>query len=958
MVLCANWLTRSFRLVCLIMISFLLSYGVVGQYYNSDSKPYDVSSGLPHNEINEIIQDDDGFVWIATDGGLSRYDGYNFITFNHSTHPSIFKNDRIIQLRKHRSLLYLLTETDGLIELNPKTISFRKVYTSNPRAIAFAHDTTVILFESGNLLCKVKNRLLFTRKFNVYRQSSIVVHQGKVVLSLNKNQLLLINPNSPKKTTKILLNHLDEPGNLCLSKKYGVVLWNGDVVRVLKGNSLIPHPDFLSQRGVSFFSEEYSGKYMLIERYRTPRVKFENVDLTLKLGLNKNLQFKSICRINEFCVLIATNQGVVRVYQVPSLSRIVNEDRLLSEDQVLVRRKIIEYQDKRYHLGFPFILVENENSVKHLTKRVLSTYDGIVFNGQLFCTTEGNGLVSIDLNSGKLTQITHKYINARETFESICRVSNTQLLLAGSNKVVVYNPTSKQSNVFYFENDLTIHVAIPSKNPHILLLGTNKGLKRVRVKEDGKIEKIDTYNAKTLDVRDILQRPKENKIWLATSQGVMVLDAKSFKLVRHYVGDNQVSNPKVVRLLEDKHGNIWAATYSGFTVYNSKKGTIYFVNKNHGVINTEFNYKSGCMMNSGNLVFGGLNAFEVIDPEVVNKFKYANSFTISGTEIIKNDKVKRFSSYTKGEPIQFNTGQEALNIYLTNLDYVFGGGYTFKYSLDSKTWFKVDQQNCILLSNLTYGEYTLKIRMYNPFGELAEEKAIQIFAIVPFYAKSSFLWIVIFLLVLMSILTILYFIRSIRIKAKTKSKIAMDLHDESGTILTRLLILVNREKFEHHEKEILKSGLKEALYSFRTYLDSISKTKCNWLELSDELKEFVAKSCNEVSIESEIDIHSDKNYQLKGELARDIKLLVYEIVTNSIKHSNAKHLTLKCTLKNNQLVLIISDSGECDLSDLEIFKGNGIRNLKKRAARNNGHLKYYISEGQTGLTVEVFLPLD
>ena len=940
------------------MISFIFSDGVVGQYYNSDPQPYDVSSGLPHNEINEIIQDDDGFVWIATDGGLSRYDGYNFITFNHTTNPSIFKNDRIIQLRKHRSLLYLLTEADGLIELNPKTISFRKVYSSNPRAIAFAHDTTVILFESGNLLCKVKNRLLFKRKFNVYRQSSIVVHQGKVVLSLNKNQLLLINPNSPNKTTKILLNHLDEPGNLSLSKKYGVVLWNGDVVRILKDNSLIPHPDFLSQRGVSFFSEESIGKYMIIERYRTPRVKFENVDLILKLGLNKNLQFKSICRINEFCVLIASNQGVVRVYQVPSLSRNVNEDRLLSEDQVLVRRKIIEYQDKRYHLGFPFILVEDDNSVKHLTNRVLSTYDGLIFNGQLFCTTEGNGLVSIDLNSGKLTQITHKYINARETFESICRVSNTQLLLAGSNKVVVYNPTSKQSNVFYFENDLTIHVAIPSKNPHILLLGTNKGLKRVRVKEDGKIEKIDTYNAKTLDVRDILQRPKENKIWLATSQGVMVLDAKSFKLVHHYVGDNQVSNPKVVRLLEDKHGNIWAATYSGFTVYNSKKGTIYFVNKNHGVINTEFNYKSGCMMKSGNLVFGGLNAFEVIDPERITKFNYANSFIISGTEIIKNDRVKRFSSYTNGEPIQFNTGQEALNIYLSNLDFVFGKGYTFKYSLDAKTWFKVDQQNCILLSNLSYGEYTLNIRMYNPFGELVEEKAIQIFAVVPFYAKSSFLWIVIFLLVLMSVLTILYFIRSIRIKAKTKSKIAMDLHDESGTILTRLLILVNREKFEHHEKEILKSGLKEALYSFRTYLDSISITKCNWLELSDELKEFVSKSCNEASIESEIDIQSDKNYQLNGELARDIKLLVYEIVTNSIKHADAKHLTFECTLKNNQLVLIISDSGQCDLADLEIFKGNGIRNLKKRAARNNGHLKYYITEGQTGLTVEVFLPLD
>jgi signal transduction histidine kinase len=55
--------------------------------------------------------------------------------------------------------------------------------------------------------------------------------------------------------------------------------------------------------------------------------------------------------------------------------------------------------------------------------------------------------------------------------------------------------------------------------------------------------------------------------------------------------------------------------------------------------------------------------------------------------------------------------------------------------------------------------------------------------------------------------------------------------------------------------------------------------------------------------------------------------------------------------------MTISDSGKCDLSELEVFKGNGIRNLKKRISRNNGRLMYYIPKGETGLTVEVFLPL-
>lgn len=39
---------------------------------------YSTSDGLPSNEVYETLQDDDGYLWIATDGGVSRFDGYEF----------------------------------------------------------------------------------------------------------------------------------------------------------------------------------------------------------------------------------------------------------------------------------------------------------------------------------------------------------------------------------------------------------------------------------------------------------------------------------------------------------------------------------------------------------------------------------------------------------------------------------------------------------------------------------------------------------------------------------------------------------------------------------------------------------------------------------------------------------------------------------------------------------------
>lgn len=61
-ILCAGWLTLS------------------GQpQYNVTY--YDEEDGLPHAHITQLLQDEKGFIWLATWNGLCRYDGYEFRTF-------------------------------------------------------------------------------------------------------------------------------------------------------------------------------------------------------------------------------------------------------------------------------------------------------------------------------------------------------------------------------------------------------------------------------------------------------------------------------------------------------------------------------------------------------------------------------------------------------------------------------------------------------------------------------------------------------------------------------------------------------------------------------------------------------------------------------------------------------------------------------------------------------------
>jgi signal transduction histidine kinase/ligand-binding sensor domain-containing protein len=71
-------------------------------------------NGLPQNSINDIVQTRDGYLWLATYGGLVRFDGSRFVVFDRSTDG--IKSQRIRRLREDRSgTLWASTEEGMLI---------------------------------------------------------------------------------------------------------------------------------------------------------------------------------------------------------------------------------------------------------------------------------------------------------------------------------------------------------------------------------------------------------------------------------------------------------------------------------------------------------------------------------------------------------------------------------------------------------------------------------------------------------------------------------------------------------------------------------------------------------------------------------------------------------------------------------------------------------------------------
>lgn len=82
----------------LLFIALLPLMGIRAQQ-NYSYEHFLVENGLPHNMINQIIQDKKGFIWLATYNGISKYDGYTFKNYKPSSSEKIFlKSNRINQI--------------------------------------------------------------------------------------------------------------------------------------------------------------------------------------------------------------------------------------------------------------------------------------------------------------------------------------------------------------------------------------------------------------------------------------------------------------------------------------------------------------------------------------------------------------------------------------------------------------------------------------------------------------------------------------------------------------------------------------------------------------------------------------------------------------------------------------------------------------------------------------------
>lgn len=98
-----------------MVVAFLmLSLTAFSQDYLFDS--WEVKDGLPQNTVARILQTSDGYLWVGTEGGLSRFDGVRFTNFDVQNTPALHSN-RIAWLHENSNGDLLIATTENLVLL-------------------------------------------------------------------------------------------------------------------------------------------------------------------------------------------------------------------------------------------------------------------------------------------------------------------------------------------------------------------------------------------------------------------------------------------------------------------------------------------------------------------------------------------------------------------------------------------------------------------------------------------------------------------------------------------------------------------------------------------------------------------------------------------------------------------------------------------------------------------------
>ena len=189
-----------------------------------------------------------------------------------------------------------------------------------------------------------------------------------------------------------------------------------------------------------------------------------------------------------------------------------------------------------------------------------------------------------------------------------------------------------------------------------------------------------------------------------------------------------------------------------------------------------------------------------------------------------------------------------------------------------------------------------------------------------------------------------------------RSRIAQDLHDDLGSLLTRISLLGgllkadkdNPEQTEAHAAKISQAAdqtvraLEEIVWAVRPGSDSLQS-------LVEYIAHFATELFEEGATRCRLDLPADvPSRPLPPDVRHNIFLIAKESLTNALKHANGKVVVLQVKTDGRHFKMVVADDGRgFDVGTLSANgHRNGLGNMRRRAESVGGCLGVTSEPGQ------------
>ncbi|WP_294082419.1 hybrid sensor histidine kinase/response regulator transcription factor [Proteiniphilum sp. UBA5384] len=237
----------------------------------------------------------------------------------------------------------------------------------------------------------------------------------------------------------------------------------------------------------------------------------------------------------------------------------------------------------------------------------------------------------------------------------------------------------------------------------------------------------------------------------------------------------------VSSIIEDAQSNLWIGTLYGLSKYDSTTGQITSYYKNDGIGGNQFNERSSCRLNNGSVVLGGTHGLTIFDPiDVTNRSRiplFIEEMKIHNRKVVPEEGGIIETEMIMNPPVTLAYNQNSFQISYAALDYSEFHRVKYAYKLEGfdPYWIEANTLRQAFYSNLPAGKYTFKVKSMstdNSVEEVTTSISLQV-------KRAPWLTIPMLVFYLLVILTTVFFIFNLVIRLRTnRRKISQAVYEK------------------------------------------------------------------------------------------------------------------------------------------------------------------------------------